>query len=68
MITLELTEEEAQQMMLMIDLAVRAQGVRLAAQAAALAAKVEAAAKAEEAAKPTKAAKSVAKEKHHDPA
>lgn len=42
--TLELTQEEAQQLMLMIDLAVRAQGVRLAAQAAAMAAKLEAAA------------------------
>lgn len=45
MIKLELTQEEAQQLMLMIDLAVRAQGVRLAAQAATMAAKVEAAAK-----------------------
>lgn len=46
MIHIELTQEEAQQLMLMIDLAVRAQGVRLAAQAAAMAAKVESAAKA----------------------
>lgn len=46
MINLELTHEEAQQLMLMIDLAVRAQGVRLAAQAASMAAKVEAAAQA----------------------
>lgn len=50
MIKLELTEEEAQQFMLMIDLAVRAQGVRLAAQAAALATKIEVAAKTEESA------------------
>lgn len=48
MINLELTQEEAQQLMLMIDLAVRAQGVRLAAQAAAMAGKIEAAAQAEQ--------------------
>lgn len=44
MIKLELTQEEAQQLMLMIDMAVRAQGIRLAAQAASMAAKLEAAA------------------------
>lgn len=44
MIKLELTQEEAQQFMLMIDLALRAQGVRLAAPAALLAAKLEKAA------------------------
>lgn len=67
MIYLELTQEEAQQMMLMIDLAVRAQGVRLAAQAAALAAKVEAAAKTAETVMVTKVDKAQAKSANKEP-
>lgn len=66
MIKLELTQEEAQQMMLMVDLAVRAQGVRLAAQAAALAAKLEAAAQPTETEDVPNPVKKSAKEAKHD--
>lgn len=51
---LDLTELEVQQLTLLIDLAVKAQGVRIVSIAAAIVAKLEAAASQEAANQPTK--------------